>query len=234
MTDEVLYSIRDIARQLELPESTVRFYRRNFAELVPGVGEGRRRRYPPPAVDIIKHIADGYRSNKTKAQIRAELESRDGKIPDAGDAQGGAAVTVHQSAGGTRLAGEIPPVYAGGDAVWHMAREIVRIGDAIEKQQEVLNNILGFLNDRVQQLTSPAEEDALIVSESDPADRAAMDAMEGELDRLREELTRERELVDRLRRSKLELERRVATAENRAGEPPPRQRSVVQRILGRE
>lgn len=44
-----LHTLREIARTLGLPESTVRYYRDAFSSYVPTVGRGWRRRYPPAA-----------------------------------------------------------------------------------------------------------------------------------------------------------------------------------------
>ena len=46
MSDTQLYTIREIAQELDLPESTVRYYRDAFPEHIATVGTGRRRRYP--------------------------------------------------------------------------------------------------------------------------------------------------------------------------------------------
>jgi len=70
-----LLTISDIAKRLGLPESTVRYYRDRFPEYVPSVGDGRRRRYRPEAVDVLRFIADGLRNDRTATDI-AEALSR--------------------------------------------------------------------------------------------------------------------------------------------------------------
>ena len=68
-----LLTIADIAKKLGLPESTVRYYRDRFPEYVPSVGGGRRRRYRPEAVDVLRFIADGLRNERTATEIAEAL-----------------------------------------------------------------------------------------------------------------------------------------------------------------
>ena len=60
MPDEPLFTLRELADQLSLPESTVRYYRDAFLDHIPSVGTGRRRRYPPAALAVLRSIAKGY------------------------------------------------------------------------------------------------------------------------------------------------------------------------------
>ncbi len=71
-----MYTIREIARELALPESTVRYYRDAFVEHVPVVGTGRRRRYPADAVAILRLVAHGFATGKSREEIAAGLRGR--------------------------------------------------------------------------------------------------------------------------------------------------------------
>jgi len=51
-------TLKDIAKQLDVPESSLRKYRELFSDFIPGVGTGRSRRYRAEAVDILKDIRD--------------------------------------------------------------------------------------------------------------------------------------------------------------------------------
>ena len=62
-----------IAQQLGLPESTLRFYRDKFPEWIPMIGEGRQRRYRPEAVDVFRIIADTLRKNGTATEVEEAL-----------------------------------------------------------------------------------------------------------------------------------------------------------------
>lgn len=62
-------TIAEIASRLELPESTVRYYRDRFTVYVPVTGKGRGRRYPEEAVEVFRTIADGLRSGQTATMV---------------------------------------------------------------------------------------------------------------------------------------------------------------------
>lgn len=66
-------TMAQIAQQLGLPESTVRYYRDKFSEWIPVVGEGRHRRYPPEVVEILRIIADVLRNHGTPDAVIAVL-----------------------------------------------------------------------------------------------------------------------------------------------------------------
>ena len=67
MPEGRLLTVREIARELGLPESTVRYYRDAFAGYLPAVGTGRRRRYPLEAIPLLRVVADGYAQNRARA-----------------------------------------------------------------------------------------------------------------------------------------------------------------------
>ena len=71
-----LLTIAYIARALDLPESTVRYYRDRFSEFVPSVGEGRTRRYRAEALEVLRCIADAMRARTPAEDVRAALQAR--------------------------------------------------------------------------------------------------------------------------------------------------------------
>ncbi len=254
VSETALYTIREIARELALPESTVRYYRDAFVEHVPAVGTGRRRRYPADAVAILRSVAHGFATGKSREEIAAGLRGRPRPAVE------------HQP---PVLATREPPRISGleydellttvvngererREAMWKMAREIVRLGDAIERQHVVLGEItekLANQADRSLTAGSPTPAADLSLAEASAVDDAPpaqlselLEEMEAlreqhrEVEALREQLEGERELVERLRRSKLEIEHRAAQAEARLAEQEqrPRRRSVLGRLLPRE
>ncbi len=66
----------EIAKRLDLPESTVRYYRDRFAEYVPTTGEGRNRRYRAEALEVFAAIAESIRSGTPADIVEEELRDR--------------------------------------------------------------------------------------------------------------------------------------------------------------
>ncbi|HAJ4019593.1 TPA: MerR family transcriptional regulator [Escherichia coli] len=73
MYDKKLLTLAEIAKQLDIPESTARFYRDRFPKYIPAVGEGRQKRYRPETVDVLRFIADGFKRNVTAIELEEEL-----------------------------------------------------------------------------------------------------------------------------------------------------------------
>lgn len=70
-----LYSIADIAKSLNIPESTVRYYRKNFSAYIPVVGKGRTRKYPVEALEIFTLIASKLKAGTKRGDIETMLGS---------------------------------------------------------------------------------------------------------------------------------------------------------------
>ena len=70
-----LLTMAEIARQLNLPESTVRYYRNRFPEFIPAVGDGRARRYRPEALDVLRFIANAMRAQTPAEDVKAALQA---------------------------------------------------------------------------------------------------------------------------------------------------------------
>jgi DNA-binding transcriptional MerR regulator len=74
MTD--LLSVLAIAKRLQIPESTARYYARKFDDFLPSVGEGRQKRYREGAIKIIQIIADMAKENKSSDDIAKHLSQQ--------------------------------------------------------------------------------------------------------------------------------------------------------------
>ena len=68
-----LYSIAAIAKLLDLPESTLHYWKNRFDQLLPSVGQGRHRRFRADAVDIFRAIGNLLGSGLSVADAKAEL-----------------------------------------------------------------------------------------------------------------------------------------------------------------
>lgn len=94
-----LLTVAQIAHRLGLAESTVRYYRDRYSAYVPAVGEGRNRRYPPEALQVLSTIAQlsraGLPAEAIQERLRAEypVDASTGPQPTA-------AATQQQTAAG--------------------------------------------------------------------------------------------------------------------------------------
>jgi DNA-binding transcriptional MerR regulator len=68
-----LLTIAEIAKELDMPESTVRYYRDRFINYIPFTGKGRGRRYRRETIDILRFIAEGFNRSLNAAEIEKGL-----------------------------------------------------------------------------------------------------------------------------------------------------------------
>lgn len=245
MTDEPLLTLRAIASELGLPESTVRYYRDRYAAFLPSVGRGRRRRYPPETLQLLRLIADQYAENRSRPAIEATLVQATGTTPVTPvsvAAPAGVTTFVPGPADDTRqlLATVLDGERERREVMWQMARELVRLGEAVERQHAVLADI-ALRVERQATRALPAsvpptagDGDGIGMQDTAPVTSAPPDA---EVQTLRDQLSRERDLVERLRRSKLEIERRAAEAEEALIQLRGRgggRSNVIDRVLRRD
>jgi DNA-binding transcriptional MerR regulator len=245
MPEGRLLTVRDIARELGLPESTVRYYRDAFAEYLPAVGTGRRRRYPLEAIPLLRVVAEGYAQNRARAEIEHALgELLRGDGATAAQVAGVPAPAVRAPRHDDLLATVLDGERERREVMWQMARELVRLGETIERQQVLLTQLAERIEAMGRALpagggAAEAGAAAGAVAGASPAAGAAFSASAApgdELDALRRELAHERELVERLRRSKLDIERRAAVAEARLDENGgvQRRRGLLGKFLSQE
>ncbi|MGM0971306.1 MAG: DUF3967 domain-containing protein [Bacillota bacterium] len=71
--EKKLLTMTQIAKQLNLAESTARFYRDRFENYIPSVGEGRKKRYKPETIEVLRFIAEGFKRNLTATDIEEGL-----------------------------------------------------------------------------------------------------------------------------------------------------------------
>lgn len=70
-------SLREVGRRLNIPPSTVVYYKDRFERYIPSVGgRGRRRKYPVEALDIFQSIRELYDDNWSAEQIEAEIAGK--------------------------------------------------------------------------------------------------------------------------------------------------------------
>lgn len=66
-------TLAEIARQLNLPESTARYYKNKFSAYIPSYGSGRKKRYSAEAVEVLRLIAEMFNRNATATEIEDAL-----------------------------------------------------------------------------------------------------------------------------------------------------------------
>jgi len=251
MPDEPLLTLRELAAQLDLPESTVRYYRDGFLDFIPSVGTGRRRRYPPQAAAVLRRIATGYEAGRSRAEIAGGLQQ------DAPGSTGTVAVAAAASAAPLSmedvtnldlLAAILDGEREQRDALWQMAKEIVRLTEVLERQDGVLTGIadqagvivagerpLSLGAGAAAATPAPAPAAATVAptqAAASPPTPPSVPRDASDVAQLRAELDAERALVERLREAKLHVEHRAADAEAALAEQRTRRSSVIKRLLG--
>lgn len=82
-----LLSIAEISRLLEVPESTLHYWKNRFAQYLPSTGCNRQKRFKSEAIEIFKIISSMLKQGHTAEDVMAEL-SRKYPVNVAIDAQG--------------------------------------------------------------------------------------------------------------------------------------------------
>lgn len=75
ISDSTYLSMTELARRLDLPESTMRYYCKRFAKFLPYKGERRRRRYAPECEKTLVFIASAMHRNKNATAVELMLQS---------------------------------------------------------------------------------------------------------------------------------------------------------------
>ncbi|CCO23370.1 MerR family transcriptional regulator [Maridesulfovibrio hydrothermalis] len=76
MPDKKLLSIAEISRLLEVPESTLHYWKNRFAQYLPSTGRNRQKRFKPEAVEIFKIIASMLKQGHTAEDVMGELSRK--------------------------------------------------------------------------------------------------------------------------------------------------------------
>lgn len=66
-------TLAEIARQLNLPESTARYYKNKFSAYIQSYGNGRKMRYGVEAIEALRLIAEMYNRNANATEIEDAL-----------------------------------------------------------------------------------------------------------------------------------------------------------------
>lgn len=66
-------TIAEIAKRLNIPESTARFYRDRYEMFIPTVGSGRKKRYRPEALEVLRYVAEASKRNEAQQDVEYAL-----------------------------------------------------------------------------------------------------------------------------------------------------------------
>ncbi|MBG0778291.1 MAG: MerR family transcriptional regulator [Desulfovibrionaceae bacterium] len=169
MTREFL-SLREIARRLNIPPSSVAYYKDRFSAHIPKHGAGGRRvRYPAEALAVFREIRQMFDRNWTSEQVEQELAASFGAAEPPGGGAGGLAGGV--AAG----------VWRRGRRAGDDARPGAR-SDAAGAGMGGLGGLNAGLDGLLERMSGLLESQALF--------RAEIDGLRGELRALREERDR--------------------------------------------
>ena len=80
-----LYTIKEMAKLVKIPESTARYYRDRHPEYFHYSGKGRKRRYTPEALEALRFICDQASSSRNADEISEQLQARFNREITAGD-----------------------------------------------------------------------------------------------------------------------------------------------------
>ena len=73
MAEKRLLSVAEIARQLDVPESTLHYWKNRFSQYLPSFGRGRLKRFQPEAVEAFQTIARLLKAGHSSEEVMAEL-----------------------------------------------------------------------------------------------------------------------------------------------------------------
>ncbi|OLN24873.1 hypothetical protein DVDV_3836 [Desulfovibrio sp. DV] len=76
MADSRLYSIAAIAKILDVPESTLHYWKNRFDDVLPSMGNGRNKRFRAEAVEVFREIGGMLGQGMATGDVRAALSRR--------------------------------------------------------------------------------------------------------------------------------------------------------------
>ena len=101
MADNRLYSIAALAKILDMPESTLHYWKNRFDDVLPSFGTGRGKRYRAEAVAIFRDIGAMLAQGLSAGDVRSELARRYPVNVGSGEASTLSAPLATTAGGGT-------------------------------------------------------------------------------------------------------------------------------------
>ncbi|MBU1247163.1 MAG: MerR family transcriptional regulator [Proteobacteria bacterium] len=196
MAEKKVLSVAEIARQLDVPESTVHYWKNRFVQHLPSVGQGRQKRFRPEAVEIFAKIAEMLGAGHPAGEVMDVLAQQYPMTPS----------TVVESVPTAMSAMSMEPVI---QMAQTMGNEIARsLGDYLSKlmdpdmaqgQQDIMQ--LREEVDRNNALISAQYDEIEELKRENSELRGKLKVMEQELVRLRKDSRElEKHLLDKIKK----------------------------------
>jgi len=199
MTGKKVLSVAEIARELELPESTVHYWKNRFAQHLPSVGRGRQKRFKPEAIEVFSTISrllkEGHTARDVMDQLGQAYPLQADAMPD-GLAVGGSPVAFSANAMEPvmKMAAAIGLEIA--KSVGEGIRSVLESGG--EGGPDVAEVKLG-LEQAATRITTAMEETQALKAENDTL-KEKLKIMEAEMIRLRKDRREmEKYLLDKIK-----------------------------------
>lgn len=74
--DKKLLSIAEISRLLEVPESTLHYWKNRFAQYLPSTGRNRQKRFKSEAIEVFQLISSMLKQGHTAEDVMSELSKK--------------------------------------------------------------------------------------------------------------------------------------------------------------
>jgi DNA-binding transcriptional MerR regulator len=82
MQEKEYYTVKEIGAVLDMPESTVRYFRDRFIDFIPYEGRGRSRKYTQESIEVIRAIVEYNNAKMNAEEIEKALSARFTRVID--------------------------------------------------------------------------------------------------------------------------------------------------------
>lgn len=82
MERKEFYTVKEIGALLDMPESTVRYFRDRFIDFIPYEGKGRSRKYTQESIEVIRAIVEYNNAKMNAEEIESRLSARFTRVID--------------------------------------------------------------------------------------------------------------------------------------------------------
>ncbi|MFH1913592.1 MAG: MerR family transcriptional regulator [Pseudomonadota bacterium] len=202
MSGKKVLSVAEIARELELPESTVHYWKNRFAQHLPSVGRGRQKRFRPEAIEVFGTISRLLKEGHTARDVMDQLSH---SFPLHADAMPEGASLPPAMIGGTMETAMEPAMKMAAAIGLEIARSVgegirsVLAGGESGASEAAVADVRQGLEDAAQRITAQMEETHLLKNENELL-KEKLKIMEAEMVRLRKDRREmEKYLLDKIR-----------------------------------